>query len=49
MAPAGSALGVDISSAAIERARELAEAQGIGNVTFELADATIGLSAGADE
>ena len=41
MARAGSALGVDISSAAIERARELAEAQGVGNVTFEQADAQV--------
>ena len=41
MAPAGSALGVDISVAAIERARELAEAQGVGNVTFERADAQV--------
>src|SRR6266545_554199 len=35
----GSALGVDISAPAIERARELAQAQGLGNVTFEHADA----------
>jgi SAM-dependent methyltransferase len=41
MAPAGSALGVDISGAAIERARELTEAQGVGNVTFEQADAQV--------
>ena len=41
MAAAGSALGVDISSAAIERARELADAQGVGNVTFEVADAQV--------
>jgi SAM-dependent methyltransferase len=41
MAPAGSALGVDISASAIERARELAEAQGVGNVTFEQADAQV--------
>jgi SAM-dependent methyltransferase len=41
MAQAGSALGVDISVAAIERARELAEAQGIRNVTFEQADAQV--------
>jgi SAM-dependent methyltransferase len=41
MAPAGSALGVDISAAAIERARDLAEAQGVGNVTFEQADAQV--------
>jgi SAM-dependent methyltransferase len=36
---AGSALGVDISAAAIERARGLARDAGLGNVTFELADA----------
>jgi SAM-dependent methyltransferase len=36
-AGAGSALGIDISAPAIERARELAD--GIGNVTFEHADA----------
>jgi SAM-dependent methyltransferase len=41
MAPAGSALGVDISVAAIERARELAEAQGVRNVTFKQADAQV--------
>jgi SAM-dependent methyltransferase len=41
MAPAGSALGVDISGPAIARARELAEAQGVGNVTFEQADAQV--------
>jgi SAM-dependent methyltransferase len=38
-ARAGSALGVDISAPAIERARELARAEGLGNVTFEHADA----------
>ena len=41
MAQAGSALGVDISMPAIERARELAEAQGVRNVTFERADAQV--------
>jgi SAM-dependent methyltransferase len=41
MASAGSALGVDISVPAIERARELAEAQRVGNVTFEVADAQV--------
>ncbi len=35
----GSALGVDVSASAVERARELARADGIGNVTFEHADA----------
>jgi len=38
-AQAGSALGVDISAPAIERARELARAEGLGNVTFEHANA----------
>ena len=41
MARAGSALGVDISASAIERARELAQAQGVRNVTFERADAQV--------
>ena len=41
MAQAGSALGVDISVPAIERARELAGAQGVRNVTFEQADAQV--------
>jgi ubiquinone/menaquinone biosynthesis C-methylase UbiE len=41
MAQAGSALGVDISAPAIERARELALAQGIRNVAFERADAQV--------
>ena len=41
MAQAGSALGVDISVPAIERARELTEAQGVRNVTFEQADAQV--------
>jgi SAM-dependent methyltransferase len=41
MAQAGSALGVDISAAAIERARELARAQGVHNVAFECADAQV--------
>jgi ubiquinone/menaquinone biosynthesis C-methylase UbiE len=40
-ARAGSALGVDISELAIERARELAQAQGVRNVTFERADAQV--------
>jgi SAM-dependent methyltransferase len=38
-AQAGSALGVDVSAAAIARARELAGAAGLGNVAFEHADA----------
>jgi len=41
MVLAGSALGIDISVPAIERARELAEAQGVGNVTFTVADAQV--------
>jgi SAM-dependent methyltransferase len=41
MASAGSALGVDISELAIERARELTEAQGVRNVAFEQADAQV--------
>jgi SAM-dependent methyltransferase len=40
-ARAGSALGVDISAPAIERARELAQAEGLGNVTFEHTDAQV--------
>jgi SAM-dependent methyltransferase len=40
-ARAGSALGVDVSAPAIERARELARADGLGNVTFERADAQV--------
>jgi SAM-dependent methyltransferase len=38
-ARAGSALGVDVSALAIERARELARAEGLRNVDFECADA----------
>jgi ubiquinone/menaquinone biosynthesis C-methylase UbiE len=40
-AQAGSALGVDISVPAIERARELARAEGLRNVTFEHANAQV--------
>jgi SAM-dependent methyltransferase len=36
-----SALGVDLSSRMIERARERAEAEGLANVVFELADAQV--------
>jgi SAM-dependent methyltransferase len=37
----GSALGVDVSAPAIERARELARSEGPGNVAFEVADAQV--------
>ena len=40
-AQAGSALGVDISAPAIERARELAQTEGLGNVNFEHANAQV--------
>jgi SAM-dependent methyltransferase len=40
-ARAGRALGVDLAAPAIERARELARAQGVHNVTFEQADAQV--------
>jgi SAM-dependent methyltransferase len=40
-ATAGSALGVDVSAPAIERARDLARAEGLRNVTFERADAQV--------
>jgi SAM-dependent methyltransferase len=38
---AGSALGVDVSAPAIERAREYTRAEGLRNVTFECADAQV--------
>jgi SAM-dependent methyltransferase len=41
MAKAGSALGVDVSAPAIDRARELARAERLPNVTFERADAQV--------
>jgi SAM-dependent methyltransferase len=41
LARAGRALGVDVSLTAIERARELAQAQGLRNVAFECADAQV--------
>jgi SAM-dependent methyltransferase len=41
LASAGTALGVDISAPAVERARELARAQGRDNVTFERTDAQV--------
>jgi len=40
-ARAGSALGVDVSAAAVERAREAARAEGIRNVIFECANAEV--------
>jgi SAM-dependent methyltransferase len=40
-AQAGSVLGVDVSAPAIKRARELARAEGLRNVTFEHADAQV--------
>ncbi len=41
LAQAGSALGVDTSAPAIERARQLARVEGLRNVTFEHADAQV--------
>ena len=41
MASAGRVLGVDISEAAVERARLAARAQGLGNVAFEVGDAQV--------
>jgi SAM-dependent methyltransferase len=41
LARAGSALGMDISATAVERARERARARGLRNVTFECADAQV--------
>lgn len=40
-APQGSALGVDLSSRMLERARQRAAEQGIANVSFEQADAQV--------
>jgi len=40
-AQAGSALGVDVSGSAIKRAREIALAEGLDNVSFEQADAQV--------
>ncbi|MEV0663566.1 class I SAM-dependent methyltransferase [Actinomadura luteofluorescens] len=40
-ARAGSALGVDVSAPAVERARELARAEDVRNVAFEHADAQV--------
>ena len=41
MATAGSALGVDLSAPMIDRARELARAEGLRNLTFQRADAQV--------
>ena len=41
VAAEGGALGVDLSAPAIQRARELAEAEGLRNVTFEVGDAQV--------
>src|SRR5919106_3745204 len=41
MAAEGDAIGVDLSAEAIARARDLAQAEGIRNVTFEQADAQV--------
>jgi SAM-dependent methyltransferase len=41
MAPAGSALGIDISASAIERARKPARTERLPNVTFDQGDAQI--------
>jgi ubiquinone/menaquinone biosynthesis C-methylase UbiE len=41
MATAGSALGVDLSAQMIDRAREIAQAEGLRNVIFERADAQV--------
>ncbi|GAA4610695.1 class I SAM-dependent methyltransferase [Actinoallomurus liliacearum] len=40
-ARAGGALGIDISASAVARAREIARTEGLGNVTFENADAQV--------
>ncbi|HET9138676.1 class I SAM-dependent methyltransferase [Actinophytocola sp.] len=40
-ATSGSALGVDLSRAMVDRARELSERDGVRNVTFERADAQV--------
>lgn len=40
-AHSGSVLGVDVSAPAIERARELASAEGLRNITFECASAEV--------
>ncbi|WP_426246672.1 class I SAM-dependent methyltransferase [Nocardioides sp. LHG3406-4] len=40
-ATSGSALGVDVSHPMVERARQLSEAEGLRNVSFELSDAQV--------
>jgi SAM-dependent methyltransferase len=40
-ASSGNVLGVDLSSAVLERARELSAADGLGNVSYEQADAQV--------
>lgn len=41
LAPSGSVLGVDLSAKMLERARTVAEREGLTNVTFEQADAQV--------
>ena len=41
MTPSGSVLGIDLSTRMLERARASADAEGIGNATFEQADAQV--------
>jgi SAM-dependent methyltransferase len=40
-AVAGSAVGVDVSTPMLERARQLSDDQGLGNITFQQADAQV--------
>ena len=40
-AVAGSAVGVDLSAAMLERARQLSDEQGLANITFQQADAQV--------
>lgn len=40
-AVSGSALGVDVSAPMLERARQLSDAQGLANITFQQADAQV--------
>ena len=47
-ATSGSALGVDLSRPMLDRAREVSQAEGIPNVSFELADAQVHPFAPAD-